>query len=311
MKTITSKLTVLLMLATVVMATFTIQSCSKKSSGSSTPPVTLIGGYASSDSVAASNLVLYWNFDNSVSEKELGLTPASSSGVTYTTGIRGQAYQGGSGVSAIFAVPSADQSKLNLGSYSISFWYNMSTQQPSGDPGGVFFLSGTQTGDWNELIYEFEPYSPVSGDSVSFHNGFNNIGAPAGAYAAFTMQAWDTLGTGAWTFVTCTYDGPSSTYIVYEDATPIQNASAWGFQTSNIIYQQSSTTGPVEGALNWSADLPDSITIGQWPADNSYGVSTTGGHSCYMGQLDELRLFNRALKQSEVTGLYLNGLAGR
>lgn len=308
MKAITSKLTTLLIGGVFAVGIFSIQSCKKSSGGSSGP--TPIGGYTSSDSVAASNLVLYWNFDNNVTEQKAGLTTSSSAGVTYTPGIRGEAYQGASGVSALYAVPQAVQSKLLLGSYSLSFWYNMSAQQPSGDPGGIFFLSGTQAADWNELIYEFESYTPVALDSVSFHNGFNNIGAPAGAYASFTMQAWDTLGTGSWTFVTTTYDGPSSTYIVYEDGIPIPNASAWGFLTTNIIFQGNPST-TVEGSLNWTSDPPATVTIGQWPANNGYGVKTAAGNSCFNGKLDEMRVFNKALTQLEVSGLYLNGLAGR
>jgi hypothetical protein len=285
-----------------------MQACSKGGGGNSGPQP--IGGFVSSDSVEPGALVLYWNFDGSTNEAKQGLTASASTGVTYAAGIRGQAWQGGSGVGAIFTVPTAKQSALELQSYSVSFWMNMAAQQPASDPGGILFMGGTQAADWNELIYEMEPYTPLGLDSVSFHNGFNNIGAPAGAYASFTMQAWDTNAIGKWVHVVTTYDGPSSTYIVYENGAQIPNASAWGFLLVNIIYQGNPST-VLQGNLNFSSDPPATLTIGMWPANNGYGVSTANGNSSFNGKIDELRVFNIALKAQDVAGLYLNGLAGR
>jgi hypothetical protein len=290
-------------LGAFAMIAFTIQSCSKSSSSGPAP----LGGYTSSDSVAASALVAYFPFDGNANDVKGGQTATASSAVTYTTGIRGQAYQGAAGAYATLT-PSAAFSSLP--SYSLSFWYKLPAQQPSGDPGGVFFLSGTNT--LNELIYEIEHYSPVSGDSVNFHNGFTNL-ASAG-WQGFTMAAWDTSGISKWVNLLTTYDGGSSTYIVYENGTPIMNASAWGYQLSNVLYQGSNN--PVgssipQGNLSWSTDPPQTITIGTWPA-TLYGVSATlGANGCFLGQLDELRVFNRALTPAEAAGLYLNGAAGR
>jgi len=33
--------------------------------------------------------------------------------------------------------------------------------------------------------------------------------------------------------------------------------------------------------------------------------------TCFIGQMDELRIFNKALTQQEVSGLFLNGQANR
>lgn len=285
-------------------------SCSKSSSGGSTTPPPL-GGYVSSDSVASSNLVLYWNFDGNANETKMGMT-ATSNAVTYTTGVRGQAYQGGTGAYATLAIPTADTAALStgLGSYSISFWYKMPSQQPDGNPGGVFFLSGTNT--LNELIYEFEHYAPVSGDSVNFHNGFTNLGSAG--WQGFTMAAWDTSGIAKWVHLTATYDGTSSTYVVYENGTPIYNASAWGYLLSNILYQGANNppgSDITQGPIKWTGDAPKTIYIGTWPP-TLYGVSATlGANGCFLGNIDELRVFNKALSQQEVAGLFLNGQAGR
>jgi hypothetical protein len=313
MKTVKSKLSISTM-AIISLVFFGIVSCSKSSSGgggTTPPPVTLLGGYASSDSVASAALVAYWPFEGNSNETKMGLT-ATANGVTYVSGIRGMAYQGDSGSYATLAIPSADTATLaNLASYSVSFWYYLPAQPYDtlgvNDPGGIFFMGGTNTP--NELIYEFEHYT-TGNDSVNFHNGFDNLGAPAGAYGGFTMAAWDTLGVGQWIHLVTTYNDTSSTYVVYEDGNPITNASAWGYALSNILYQEQAQTIP-EGPISFSTDEPVSFTIGTWPA-GLYGVSATLGlHGWFLGKLDELRLFKIALTQQQITGLYLNGLAGR
>ena len=300
MKKITSKLSLLAITGLSIIAV----SCSKSSSNSG--PV-LIGGYASSDSVAASNLVAYFPFDGNANDTKGNQTATASSTVSFVTGMRGQAYQGAAGAYATLT-PSAAFSSLP--SYSLSVWYYMTAQQPSGNPGGMFFLSGTNC--LNELVYEMEHYSPVSHDSCNFHNGFTNL-ASAG-WQGFTMAAWDTAGIGKWVNLVTTYDGGSSTYVVYENGNPIQNASAWGYNLSNILYQGSNSpagSSIPQGNLSWSTDAPIQIVIGTWPA-TLYGVSPTlGSNGCFLGKMDELRIFNRALTPSEAAGLYLNGAAGR
>jgi hypothetical protein len=300
MKRITSKLS-LLMMAGIALATIFVASCSKSSS---TPPVTLIGGYASSDSVAAGNLVAYFPFDGNSNDVK-GNQTATTVGVTYpATGVRGNSYQGGVGA---YSTLTPNAALSSLGSYSLSFWYKMAAQQPSGDPGGIFFLSGTLNP--NLLITEIESYAPLSGDSVKIHHGFDDVISPA--YQGFTMESYDTMAIGKWIHQVTTYDGGSSTYTIYENGTPIGNNSAFGSNiTPTPMWTDGTKTTPL-GALGWGTDAPVQIVIGTWPA-GLYGVSATlGANGCFNGQLDELRVFNKALSTSEVAGLYLNGRAGR
>ena len=103
------------------------------SAGTSTVTITvvaipLIGGYASSDSVAAANLIAYFPFDGNANDAKGGMTPTVAGNITYTTGVRGQAYQGAAGAYATYT-PSAAFSSLP--SYSISVWYQLPTSDPS------------------------------------------------------------------------------------------------------------------------------------------------------------------------------------
>ena len=131
----------------------------------------------------------------------------------------------------------------------------------------------------------------------------------------FTMVAWDTATFGKWVNITTTYSGASSTYIIYMNAVPVLNYSAWSPATSVVLYQDNTTgssynTMPI-GPLSWTGDAPKQIVIGTWPA-GLYGVSPTlGSNGCFNGAIDELRIYNTVLTQQDVSDLYQDGLNGK
>ena len=284
-------------------------ACSKSSTTSTVTPPTPLGGYISSDAVASANLIAYWPFDGNSNDAKGGLT-ATSVGVSYTTGIRGQAYQGTTGSYDSLGLP-ASNSFSSLTSYSFSVWYKLPAQQPSGDPGGVFFLSGLA--NQAEMIYEVEHnYSPTGGaDSIRIHHGFTDLGSPA--YQGFTMESYDTTAFNSWVHWVTTYDGTSSTWTVYENGIAIGNSSAFSsgmYINPTHLWTDGTMTTPL-GNISFAPDPPKYIIIGTWPS-GLYGVSSSlGANGSFIGSLDELRIFNKALSASEVNGLYLNGKAGR
>jgi len=306
-------------LAFMVLALFGMWAC-KKSSSSSTPPPTPLGGYVSSDSVASANLIAYWTFNNNVNDTVSGNAGAPV-GVTYVPGIRGMAYQGATGA---YATVAANSNFAGLQSYSVSVWYSLPSsakpQPNTSDPGGMFFVSGSTTAsDGNEIILETDipSASQLAADSVPIHHGFNNIGGVAASWQNFTMVTYDTS-VATWVHIVMTYDGSTSTYIFYQDAVPDTVSSAYGNATNTILYDGPLPVGSgtpatqLQGNLSFAPDPPKTIVIGTWPV-GVYGVSTTtlGGNGCFLGAMDELRVFNTALTQQEVSGLYLNGRAGR
>jgi hypothetical protein len=293
-----------LLMGVGMVSLLTLANCSKKNDS-----LPQIDGYSSSDAVAPDALVAYFPFDGNSNDTKGGST-ASAVGVTYPTGLRGQAYQGATGAYATLT-PSAAFSSLP--SYSLSLWYKLSAQPDANSgPQGLFFLAGTNT--LNELIYEIDrpSGSQVGTDSLKLHHGFTNLGSAG--YQGFTMEAYDTTKyKNYWIHVVTTYDASSSTYVVYQDGIASINGSAFGKTASTVLYQGQSgaaaTTG--QGSLSWSTDPPKQIIIGTWPA-TLYGVSPTlGSTACFLGQMDELRIFNRALTTAEVGALFQLGLAGR
>ena len=156
MKKVKSKFS-LLMIAGIILAAISIESCSKDSSGSTAPPPpVLIGGYVSSDSVAASNLIAYFPFDADANDHKGNLTAtAVGSGVTFSSaGIRGNSYQGAQGSYYTLPVPSGGGAYTNIGSYSESMWFKLAA--PDTLTQGMFFLSGTTI--QSEMVTEIEPF---------------------------------------------------------------------------------------------------------------------------------------------------------
>lgn len=304
MKTINRK--ALLFAAGITLLAAGMESCSKKNNHpGSTNTVTPLGGFVSSDSVEPQALIAYWPMDGDVNDHKGGIT-GTGVNVTYTSGVRGQAYQGSATTYASFT-PNAAMAALQ--SFSVSLWYWQPAQPvdtPANDPQGIFFLADMNTNP--DIIVENEHYAPVSGDSLELHAGtyFPN----AKTYNGFTMTTFDTAAVGKWVHFCMTYDGGSSTYLVYQDGQPMQNQSAYGISTSTILLDGPTGSTP-QGNINWSGAPPIVGTIGTW-APGTYGVSKTlGSNGNWQGKLDEIRVYNMALTQKDVAGLYLNGQAGR
>ncbi len=282
------------------------------SAGSTTTTITvvaipLIGGYASSDSVAAANLIAYFPFNGNANETKGGLTPTVTGTITYTTGIRGQAYQGAEGAYATYTPGAAFTS---MPSYSFSVWYQLPATDPSYSTvtnqdtltQGMFFLYGT--GDFL-LANEIEPFH---GDSVRVHAGFKDVASPA--FQGFVPEAFNTAAIGKWVHFVATYNGGTSTYVAYQDGVAVGASEAFTngmFITPNPLFTDGSKTTPL-GNLGWGAEVPSKVVVGSWP-DGLFGQ--VAAKSTFRGQLDEMRVYNKALTQLEVTGLFLNGKAGR
>lgn len=304
----------------ILAAGMSFGSCSKhNNNGGGGNTVTPLGGYVSSDSVASANLVAYFTFDNNVNDIR-GNETGTANHASYITGIRGQAYQGSDSTS--YATVPANAALAGLKSFSLSLWYSMPSAakvQPGTRAAGMFFVSGSNTqNDGNEIMMETDIPSAnqLATDSVSIHHGFNNIGGVANSWQNFTMVSFDTS-VATWVHVVMTYDGGSSTYIFYQNGNPIAVSSAYGVSSSSILYDgplpvgSGSPATQLQGNLSFAPDAPKTIYIGTWPP-NLYGVSPSlGATGGFKGALDEVRIFNRALSQSEVAGLYLNGKAGR
>jgi hypothetical protein len=325
MKMITKKWALWVIVGLAICAVSTIESC-KKSSSSTTvtppPPPPPSGPTSSSDSVEPQALKLHWAFDGTPNDSVLGLQGTAVGG-SYVTGVLGKAWQGSS--TSYITVPTGTDSTTlggEFGSYSVSVWYQLPTAvRPTsgGTAQGIFFMSGENPGaDGNEFILEADIASAnqLATDSVPIHNGFNNVGGPAGSWQGFTLATYDTT-KSTWVNIVMTYNGASSQYVFYQNGTPLPDQSAFGYETPDTLYDgplplgSGSPATQLMGNLVFAPDNPQMFYIGCWPP-GLYGVSQTlGANGNFQGALDELRVWNIALTKQDVVYLYQDGSAGK
>jgi hypothetical protein len=308
-----------LIAGTIVLAGL-LGSCKKSTSGHSGPkPPNNPGGYDSANQIQPNALVAYWPFNGSPTDVKQGLT-GSLTNASYTTGVKGQAYKGG-GDSYLQITSTGTLGSLT--SYTLSVWFeepaepiNDTTANYIAGQGaqGLFFMYDTVQA-WNLLHLDFEPYKPVSGDSVVVHAGFNSTGAVA--YQGIVPAGWLDSGLNKWEQVVVTYDGGSSKYTLYQNGVAIGAETAWSSgqfaATPASIWTDGSATTPF-GNIKYK-NPPLGIIIGAFPQAVQPTISNSIGgpqpwSGNFQGALDEIRVYNAALNASDVASLYILEKAG-
>mgnify|MGYP001552234601 FL=1 len=294
MKTLSMK-NVSLILAGTFLFSAVMTSCSKKS----TPDVTLppIGGYASSDSVAAANLVAYWNFDGNQNEIKSGTAATSSDRVSYTTGIKGQALLCDSGYVFYNSIPALN----GMTTFSVSAWVQVRNN------------SDTTGNNFNSMVFQLSKPNSTFGNI--------NLGMDTQNY----LPSNDTLTVHGWYTdpLNGLQDNRNDPYGTPPVGVVLDTAGHWihtvmTVDNSNPVNFHMYANGVDIGAYNergtelYTPMTPSSVIIGGW-LNNVPGqphTSDTWAHA-FVGGIDQVRVYNKALSPDEVSALYQLELAGR
>ena len=222
-----------------------------------------------------SGLVAHWTFDGNTEESASGIDIVASSGIKYTDGILGQAavFDGTSSY-----IESAESDKLKTGSnFSVSMWvWNGDSEGES----GTYVQLGKNAGwDYKPDEWFTSPYTLYADwgyeATAYFSNGYNT--SAGGGTDGFLNDYGDARMNGhKWQLLTYTYDG-RALKIYLDDALAYQYAYSDGV-TPHVAY------GLMIGA---NEDL----------------------QKVYKGNMDDLRIYNRAITLDDVKGLYAAGYA--
>lgn len=286
--------------ATAVVMSTVFTSCKKEDNTVTLPP---IGGYNSSNDVASSNLKAHWTFDGTNNERISGTAPSSAVNASFTTGASGQR-QALSLASGYLLYPafSAFSQANALESFSISAWVNVKNNKTTAGNNPTMFFTLPRTDDWIgnvNLMSETGRYS-ADRDTLVVKGLLSQKTATGDASNQDTVndpvkggdQAFK--GAGKWSHVVITYDGPSSMFLVYADNKKI----------SNPEWEKRGTTGPL------NLRTPNTPLIGAF-ATNLPGRTADTWQKTMNGQIDELRVYNKALTVAEISSLYQLEQAGR
>jgi len=275
-------------------------SCSKDDS---TPDIQLppIGGYAASDSVASANLVAYWNFDGNQKEIKSGTAPTSSANASYTDGVEGQAVKLDSGYLFYNSIPALD----GMTTFSVSAWVQV--QNNGKNPGDsvdhsftsmIFQLTKPNSTFGNINLGLETSWKPASNDTLVVHGWYTD---PANGLQDNRNDPFGNPPVGVvidstnkWINVTMTVDNNNPVNcLIYANGVSI---GAYNTRGNNV----------------YTPMTPSSVIIGGW-INNVPGqphTSDTWPHA-FVGNIDQVRVYNKALSSDEISALYQLEKAGR
>lgn len=272
-------------------------SCKKDGNPNNLPDVSpddyagLIDGYTSSDEIFPQNLIAYWSFDDTKNEIKSGTAPTSSANDTYATGgVRGKALSLTAGY-VYFATQFQKFKTDSLKSWSISTWVkilNNGTKRtmlfqlarPGIFNGNINFALNTQSFPAsNTTTLRIQPtFTTVGGGT---QDNLNNTLSP-------------TIGMDKWTHILLTYDGTTGVFNIWADAVKVGGFPNRG--VGNNLFK------------SWE---PNEVIIGANYNAKGTPVNADVTFAAMTGQVDEIRMYNRALPDAHIKALFNLGKANK
>jgi hypothetical protein len=273
----------------------------------SLPP---IDGYNNSDEVASSNLVAHWSFDDTNNEAKSGSAPANTYGtVGFTDGQVGRALQLTKGALVYPSIPAIGGAN-SLGNYTVSMWVNVKNNGGAEAAFTTFFgIFPTATTEfWGNLSLSAEtswfPATGPVGDTLVLKtnylslngdgslNGQDNRSDPRGEPPVGVLKA-----AGQWVHFVVRFNATTHLLEIFGNSASIGAYNDRGVNTGALVMRTPAV--PVFGSL----------------ATTNVGFSSSQEQPSWQtlatASVDDVRVFNTALSNAEITALFNLGTAGR
>lgn len=273
-------------------------ACKKDGNPNNLPPVSpddyagTIDGFRSSDEIFPQNLVAYWNFNDNKTELKSNSTPTSSAGDSYAEGgITGKALRLMNGY-LYYAKQFSAFKTDSLKSWSISVWVKILN---NGSKRTMLFQlarPGMFTGNINfHLNTQAFPASNTT--TLRIQPTFATVGG--GTQDNLNNNLSPVIGADKWTHIVLTYEFTTGVFNIWADGVKVG-----GFPNRGT------------GNNSFRAYEPSEVIIGSnYNGIPGKEVSTDVSIAPMTGQIDELRIFNRALPDAFILSLYNLGKAGK
>ncbi|MEJ7627888.1 MAG: LamG-like jellyroll fold domain-containing protein [Ferruginibacter sp.] len=282
--------------------------CKDKNNDIILPP---IGGYNTSNDVAASSLKAYWNFDGSLNETKSSAAPVSSLRTSFVTGIKGQAVKLDSGY---ILYPTIAALNTTSGSLTISTWIFTQNQGNGSRPTGVVALTAgsTQT-DWNvgPMILTLENGRPVTyndtlvlkANITTYKSGIRLQGDNLNDFGIRETDFKTVKGANKWVHMVGRYDGSGSFLDIFAN----------GVRVSNNNFRFREVGGVGFGPMAYQSGTQTQVLVGGYP-NTTTGFPNSplaGFQGLFRGNIDQVRIYDKSLTDDEILSLYQLELAGR
>jgi len=279
------KITGALLIAMMIMMSSMLTSCNKDDDPDD--------GKIDPGTIATTNLVAYFPFNGNGTEMIANLTPTLQPNVTYVAGRRGQAYQGANMAHLLYTLPATSKLKT-LTSFSVAMW--IKSPLVTGDPEITLFEIGKSDDFfWGNLKLGLLRLNATA-DSLNFKAVFLKNGAVwSGQHISYSDPLFP---INMWMHMVFQYDQTTSKFMIYKDGVKIvtndgvENRWAAG---DDVVPR------PPLGPLAFAN--ADKINIGAW-RPKTEGTATDAWMGWFLGNMDELRVYDKALTAAEVKALY-------
>jgi hypothetical protein len=279
------KITGALLIAMMIMMSSMLTSCNKDDDPDD--------GKIDPGTIATTNLVDYFPFDGNGTEMIANLTPTLQPNVTYVAGRRGQAYQGANMAHLLYTLPATSKLKT-LTSFSVAMW--IKSPLVTGDPEITLFEIGKSDDFfWGNLKLGLLRLNATA-DSLNFKAFFLKNGAVwSGQHINYSDPLFP---INMWMHMVFLYDQTTSKFMIYKDGVKIETndgvENRWA-AGDDVVPR------PPLGPLAFAN--ADKINIGAW-RPKTEGTATDAWMGWFLGNMDELRVFDKALTAAEVKALY-------
>jgi hypothetical protein len=276
-----------LLFAAMLMTSLTMTSCKDDDDDDD-------DGKIDPNTIATSNLIAHFPFDGNPTERIANLTPTMSPNVTYIAGRRGQAYQGADGAHLLYNLP-ANSGLKTLTSFTLAMWFKSPLVTGAPEP-TVFEIGKSDDLFWGNLKFALNRLDATA-DSLQLKAFFLKSDAVAwtGQHVSYSNSAFT---VDMWMHLVIQYDEVTSKYMIYKDGVKIETnpgvEDRW--QAGDDVSPR-----PPLGPLSFlNADV---INIGAW-RPKSEGTAEDEWMGWFMGNIDEFRVYDKALTAQEVKDLY-------
>ena len=287
-----SKISVLGLLAIV----FSLGSCKEDD------PLPTIDGYNNSNEIAATNLKGHWTFDGNDKEdiSKIGSTQTYGT-VSYTTGQIGQAISLNE-AAVVYPVIDALNQKNGFSDYSISMWLNAKNVGSFQQYFGLFPTANTDF--WGNFSVGAEASRHLAAsDTLEIKTNYASENADGSIngqdnLATFTETGGQFFkGAGKWSHVVVRFTAATHKIEIFGNGVNVGGYSDRGTNTTAMVMR-----------------VPAQIMLGSF-ATKAVGFATAPDAPDWSkkatAQMDDVRVFNKSLSDTEIKALFNVGTAGR
>lgn len=276
----------------------TLIACKKDGNPNNLPPVNpadyegKIDGYSSSDEVYPGNLIAYWGFEDSKNEMISGTAPFSSLNDTYVgTGVRGKALSLAAGF--VFFNNQFEKFKTDsLKSWTLSAWVRILN---NGSKKTMLFQiarPGTITGSIN-FVLNTNSFPASNTTTLRIQPTFTTM--TGGTQDNLNNNLSPAIGMDKWTHITLTYETTTGIFDIWGNGVKIG-----GFPSRGV------------GNNTFKCFEPTQVIIGSnYNGIPGMAVNTDASFARMTGDVDEIRIYNKALPDAQIKALYNLGKANK